>query len=564
MTLQEVEAAPRLNTLEASELAPVESWASEAPLKLVAWALDSMGRTAKSTEIRQKLEGGLFRGLNWKTWWGRVLPAVKQSRRFNVKTNNYITLLSNVDAIPAEPWDSLPVPVKKAKTKTVSVADWKKWLLSDVPGPPPGPRPTKPVCNALAKLSKRDIQPAMHRTMWGAGEFLASGSPTAQAAAGWAEAVSRGFIRSRELSEPDAVLSLSPQVGALLPKLVKVAKFSEESVTMLLAAGELPGEPDPWWREFTAGMWQAFQDTGAARELVDKVPDESGSGRAALARELATAALHAGNPLQYHAELDRVLDNLWPRDRLHIFNDLIVRSANRAASRQAVLDYVAASRHAAGLQNPAERLNLLVMASLLLSDGHGRVVDEAAQQIGVAVAKHGDNGIGLVWPALLSGARQHIADLRAQHAQELENQRLTYEADLEEMRREAEGLRERVAGLRSLIAEKREESRMDIRQDMLMVTAETLQSLRLNRDSPDSILRNVEVKLALALRAGGSEEFGMIGDIVPYNPKLHQADRLTSNDSNVRIRTPGALVRGKLTGDRVLIKARVVQLSEAD
>ena len=566
MTLQETKPAAELETPDGTKPDSVESWVSDAPLKLVAWALDSLGRTARSTDVRRELEGTFVRDpgsewKTWKTWWERVLPAVKQSGNFNVRKGSEITLMSRIAYVPAEPWDTLPIPVKKAKTKGPSQADWKRWMLSDDTWPPPGPRPTKPVCNALAKLPLKDIPLALNRIMGGAAELLESGSLSSHVAAGWAEAVSRGFVQFRELTPPDAVLSLAPQVGELLARLVEAAGYSPESAGALLAAGGLPGQPDPWRRGFTEGVWNALQDLkGGGPELLEAVERPQ---RAAVAQELVIAALCSTGPLRQHSELDRILDCLSYREPVYLIRDLIVRSAAEEAPRGAVLDYVARSRHAAGLPDSTERLNLLAMASLLLSDGSGETVNKAAEQVGAALSgAAAEHQTGPVWPALLSGARQHIADLRAQHAQELEEQRLSHEARLEEMRREAEQLNRRVEGIRAQIAEGREESRMDIRQDMLLVMAETLQSLPEWADNPQALVKNVEAKLGLALGAGGAERLGTIGETVPFDPRLHKSAKSIAIDSQVRVGVPGAIVRGKLTGDRVLIKAKVVQPSE--
>ena len=559
MTLQETKPAAELETLDGTKPDSVESWVGDAPLKLVAWALDSLGRTAKSTDVRRELEGNFVRDpgsewKTWKTWWERVLPAVKRSGNFNVRNRSEITLMSRVADVPAEPWDTLPHTAKKAKTKAPTAADWKRWMLSDDTSPPPGPRPTKPACNVLGKLPLKDIAPALHRIMGSAAELLESGSPSSHVAAGWAEAVSRGFVQFRELTPPDAVLSLAPQVGELLARLVEAAGYSPES------AGGLPGQPDPWRRGFIEGVWNALQDLkGGGPELLEAVERPE---RAAVAREVVIAALCSTGPLRQHSELDHILDCLSYREPVYLIRDLIVRSAAGEAPREAVLDYVARSRHAAGLPDSTERLNLLAMASLLLSDGSGETVNKAAEQVGAALSGAAADQTGPVWSALLSGARQHIADLRAQHAQELEKQRLSHEARLEEMRRETEQLNQRVEGLRAQIAEGREESRMDIRQDMLLVMAETLQSLPEWADNPEALVKNVEAKLGLALGAGGAERLGTIGEIVPFDPRLHKSAKPIAIDSQVRVGVPGAIVRGKLTGGRVLIKAKVVQPSE--
>jgi hypothetical protein len=570
MTLQEMETAVVLETLNGTGQDSMESWATEAPLKLVAWALDSLGRTARSTEIKGQLEGNFVRNSDsewktWKNWWDRVLPAIKQSHNFNVRKGSEITLMSRVADVPAEPWDTLPGPVKKAKTKAPTVTDWKRWMLSDDASPPPGPRPTKPVCNALAKLPAKDIALALHRIMEGAAELLESGSPSSQVAAGWAEAVSRAFLRWHEISETNSLDDWARQVGTILTRLALVGAPGNHPAELLLSLGSLAPQPESWRQDFVQGMWQALQEYGGSVQDLYRAASAQlrPVGRASLAQELAIGALSATWSTVKHSELDRMLEDLPTIEQVSLFRDLTVRAANGDAPRGAVLDYVAGSLHMAGLPEPTERLNLLAMASLLLSDGSGEAVNKTAEQVSAALSGAADEQqTGPVWPALLSGARQHIADLRAQHAHELEEQRVSHENQLEEMRWEVEQLNRRVEGLRALIAEGREESRMDIRQDMLLVMAETLQSLPEWADNPEALVKNVEAKLGLALGAGGAERLGTLGEIVPFDPRLHKSAKPIAIDSQVRVGVPGAMVRGKLTGDRVLIKAQVVQPSE--
>ena len=570
MTLQETNPAAELETLDGTKPDSVESWANDAPLKLVAWALDSMGRTAKSTDVRRELASNFIHDpgsgwKTWKTWWGRVLPAVKQSRNFNVRKGSEITLMSRIADVPAEPWDTLPGPVKKAKTKAPTVTDWKRWMLSDDASPPPGPRPTKPVCNALANLPVKDIALALHRIIGGAAELLESGSPSSQVAAGWAEAVSRAFLRWHEISETNSLDDWARQVGTILTRLALVGAPGNHPAELLLSLGSLAPQPESWRQDFVQGMWQALQEYGGSVQDLYRAASAQlrPVGRASLAQELAIGALSATWSTVKHSELDRMLEDLPTIEQVSLFRDLTVRAANGDAPRGAVLDYVADSLHAAGLPDSTERLDLLAMASLLLSDGSGEAVNKTAEQVSAALSGAADEQqTGPVWPALLSGARQHITDLRAQHAQDLEEQRLSHEAKLEELRREAEQLNRRVEHLQSQIAEGREKLRMDILQDMLSVIAETLQSLPEWTDNPEALAKNVEARLVLALGAGGAEEFGTIGETVPYDPRKHHAAAMIPAESPVRVCGPGVVFRGKLTGDRVLIKAKVVQPSE--
>ena len=141
----------------------------------------------------------------------------------------------------------------------------------------------------------------------------------------------------------------------------------------------------------------------------------------------------------------------------------------------------------------------------------------------------------------------------------MENLSLAHERQLEERRIEEGRQDQEIRRLRTQILASREESRMDILQDILRVMSETLQSIRPLQARPEELFRHVEARLALALRAGGAEEFGTIGETVAYNPAHHQAENQLPISAAVRIAAPGFVIRGNVTSDRVIAKARVVE-----
>ena len=569
MTLEKPRKTAVLEPREADQPESIERWATETPLRLVAWALGSKLSKGSSKSIREKLEGRLGQDNKWKTWWDRVLPAVKDSRDFfNYQNPNSITLRTGVLEVPAKPWNSLP-PVTKAKVpkrESPKVADWREWFLSGFAEPPPGLRPTKPAFNALGKLPAKNLTLALDRSIWGAREFLGSGSVTPQPAAAWLELVSRAFTRFRDLNGPDAALALALDVGELLTSLALVTGYNEDSVELLLSAGALPGEPHPCQRQFVAGMWQWLQQSsGNASQWLDgSLGHDRRSGCAAMARQLVAAALNLTDPTRLHSELDRILDRLLMDERLQLIHDLMVRSAAGEAPKEATLAYVVHSRHLSALTDSAKRLDLLVMASILLSDGSAAATEQASLEIGKALVDSSPERNGPVWSGLFSESRQRLADIQAQYAQELERQRRSSERQLEEGQQENERLTRRVEGLRAQIAEGRELSRMDILEDILVVTAENLQSIYQRKDNSETLLRNVKARLNLALLAGGAEELGKIGEIVPYDPRLHHADAPTNTGAPVRVSVPGAIMQGKLTSSRVLMQAQVTKSSESD
>ena len=104
--------------LSDDDLDEIEWLARDAPLRLVAQTIRSMGDKARSAAIKKKLEGRIGRDFTWKTWWDRVLPAVRESRYFLYRDRQPITLAARVDSIPDQAWESLPTPVKSSKKKS--------------------------------------------------------------------------------------------------------------------------------------------------------------------------------------------------------------------------------------------------------------------------------------------------------------------------------------------------------------------------------------------------------------------------------------------------------------
>ena len=116
-----------------------------------------------------------------------------------------------------------------------------------------------------------------------------------------------------------------------------------------------------------------------------------------------------------------------------------------------------------------DRLNLLVLGTLLLTDGEGAVAEQASSELAAA----------LDTPAGYSPAIQALfQDTRARIAGETESQRKAHDAELEREQREQVRLRQQVRDLGAELAANREESRFEIRNDILLAVGEVLQSIR--------------------------------------------------------------------------------------
>ena len=563
-------------------LEETEWLARDAPLVLVAQTIHSMGGKAKSADIRKKLEAHIGKDFAWKTWWDRVLPAVKDTRNFGYRGSRSIALMTPVERVPDTPWKGLPASAKVSKTKSPSVADWRNWFKSPNSGMPPGRFPNKPVINALGKFNGKDIGPALEKTLWGAETFLGVEFPAPQPAVGWSEALTRAFNRYREVSELEVANSLSGQVGYLLTRLFNVgvnANDLPESLRpkssdlggrlaeSLRSAWEFPRQPVAWKQEFTAGIWRGWEAPKYARAFFETACSNPQVGRreqAALALQIIVGGLREPADARRFSAFDRILDRLPAGDRTQSLCELIVGAGAGNNSNEGVLAYIGASRHVARPPSPSARLNLLVIASLLLTDGQQRVAQQASRELREVLVGNSKDATGNVWEVLLARVRDHINNLEQAHAEELERQRQSLDDQLEEQRWKVENLGREVDRLRSQIVAGREVSRMDILQDILAVISGALQEIRQQDTSITEPLRYVEPKLVLALRAAGAQEFGTVGDIVPYDPVMHKAGEYIPLHSPVRVSARGAIMPGKFTGDRVVLKAMVTDAKETE
>ena len=160
----------------------------------------------------------------------------------------------------------------------------------------------------------------------------------------------------------------------------------------------------------------------------------------------------------------------------------------------------------------------------------------------------------------------------AQQQQEQERQRISYESQLAQqlvshekhlgqMQQEEAHLRQQIQTLNSMLASKREESRLDIRRDMLLAVGEALQLMYQQREHSEVSLRDLEAGLVLALGAGGAQLLETADSSVEYNPFRHKLEGQVAEGTPVRVLAPGVIVPSSILGDAVLLKARARQIS---
>ena len=540
--------------------AAIARWAEDAPLKLIAAALSVGGGSGKVADIREKLDGRIP-GMKWEGWWKKAPPMMRKlPEHFSItrvgKDSEY-RLLTSVDAVPSTGEDS----TGSSDSGATTVAEWRKWLQTPTHEPAPGRFPTRQVAGSLAKWPEKDIEQVLLRLIVTVEGALAEGAVSAQAADGWLRAVAQGTIRLRETGGQDTRGYMAARAGTILAQLARIAG-DRTPQDLLLQAGALDGDTDAWRRGFLAGMWDAFEGEDA-REMYRMASSALGrQARGDLARQIVLAAFGPEMSDRRHSELDRLLDALPEAERLHILEEVIARATT--GQRAEVLDYIESSRHSEG----DERLPLRMVAVLMLSQGQGKLAARTSWELAESLAAPSTYGPEVA--ALYENTAARIQAIMAFNAGNLEELKEAHEARIEQERQDQERLRQQVRERNAELAANREESRLEVRQDMLLAIGEVLQSVN-DSDAPGELAASVQAGLNLALRAGGAEPLESPGERAEYDPEIHflvNENNKNENNENedsgglaksspVTVVAPGVIVRGETNGDRVLLKAQV-------
>ena len=161
------------------------------------------------------------------------------------------------------------------------------------------------------------------------------------------------------------------------------------------------------------------------------------------------------------------------------------------------------------------------------------------------------------YESLLEQQRHEHQNQRKAHISEMEEMRRSHAEELERERREQERLRRQIQTLDAHMASGREESRLEVRYGILLAVGDALQRAHLQGNSAEDRLGNVITTLPNALREGGAATFGVVGDAVKYDPKLHHSSEAIPSGTKVRLAAPGVAV-----GERIILKASVLTDAE--
>ena len=155
--------------------------------------------------------------------------------------------------------------------------------------------------------------------------------------------------------------------------------------------------------------------------------------------------------------------------------------------------------------------------------------------------------------------KRDMAQQRESYAKDLDQQRESHAKDIERRDDQEERLSRQIRTLRAELTKEKQESHLEIRKEMLLRIGDILQRAYLSDDAPEVKLSQVRELLPMALKDGGTELLGKVGDIVSYDPRIHHCWEKVASGSKVRVTAPGVVARGGSFGELVILKANVSQ-----
>ena len=529
----------------------VYSWIEQAQLKLVGVTLADLGGSGKANDLERRLEA-VFRGgkANWNSWWKKVRPALKDYPNYFAIRQGRYELVTEVERIPVEP--------------LLFKSTWGEWSKSEqwpLPGKRalPGPNPPANVIK-WDILNRKGAEPErlIPRAISVAEEFLAGKIRTSPSAQKWLEMLLEGMGRYRQLPKQDSYyIGLGSNVLAQLIKLL----FERDSGKTLLIASVRQAIDIPGWRKVLASvLWEkhryGYRECHDMFEYLESHLDAP--ARIALWDEIALAALSSEEwKREQKADLDRILTYLRKDEERFV---IIQRISHRAVTREgpvaAISSFVANSGYSGGSDTNVLRLNASANAAFLAPEVRRDLINDVANIFRGAIDEFQTEEEDTLFSALAGTARDSLKAERKRSQEKLAAQEQKYQKLLDEERN-------LVRGLRSQIAQNREEARLDIKRRMLEDIAATLKHLQRNHENPpEALLRDAVAGLEIAIQAGGAEWFGKPGELVEFDPRLYEGVEGVNRGETVKVKSRGAKVRGNLTDDFILIKARVNRNSE--
>ncbi len=567
----------------------VYSWVEGGQLRLVAATfadLTAASRTRspehKVADFRREIDARVLQKIEppvkWDNWWEKVRPWIgyegsayfsKGEQRDTYRLKPGVAPWQiDVEPLKGKPktagtgastGSSSSSPARKSATKSSAGRDlpeWVRWLWATDDTPLPGITPPDGLAVLLETCPEEIIERVMARLMSGVEEALSAPRLTPKAKDQWLELVTKAHRRRQEVPGQESTGATARRTPKVLAQLTDALEQQARIQPLLSQIGTLVNSDPHRRQEFARGVWDTFQsDRPTAETMLKRLAATlDDKQQVTLWGDVLTAAFVAPSYPNRITDVNRVTGWLKADQQAAAIRRLILQTALGNANGVEVANFVAESRYAGKSSGP-EKLNSLVTAGLLLSAREDSIIPEAARAYRLAVEQPGTEMGNALISGILKASRDSTQEAKKPIEVELGRERQLREEDIKQWAKEKEHLQSQIDTLAADKAARREMSRIEITQDMLLRVGDAIQRIYQMEETPEECHTQLKRILPFALQDGGAELLGTVGDIVPYEARLHHTTERVDEGSPVRLSAPGVIVTGGLFEDKVILKA---------
>ena len=507
-------------------------WKDENPLRLVAAAiLDAPRPRAVRKDLGESLVPAIIAPEEWENWWKVVQPAVRDSKSFDYHARNGTRLQGRTNPSAIEPVTLSDLSASSCKTAGARKSsappsvriDWIDWVESDAPIPTGTPPDS--LANYLSRQRAEIVPDSVAKLRAEIeGRILGVGSPP-KTSGTWVKYLAASLDRWTETAVPSPA-SIAEIVGLTARLIAKLGVTSCQTLIELLS-------------NYTSA------NADNARVMADAVLTASLDAPSETATILERIHALLGEPARKALWMRLVTSNAgqvsdwligrWMRlssdaEKSDMVSALLVSS--RAADYKPNLDSLLDGNR--NLPQDDERLfNPILMSWFLHRDMMPRVARTLKERV--------------------NELREENERLRAEHRREIaEKDRLlsVAETNLERAARGEKHLQGELQKTGNAIA-------LSISRDAIVILGEVLQQMSTLASISHREVESVKARITLALMSLGAEQFGKVGEVVPFDSGVHDADSPPVMGTPVIITVPGVAYFENGNTPKTMVKIKV-------
>ena len=531
-------------------------WKDENPLRLVAAAIldvprDEMkvGRATKKSIGEQLVPDVMETTREWDNLWEKIRPALGGSPHFDYDSENPRNGIrrrsSPSDIPPVSLSEIAPLSAKsgggsKSSSGQARFNEWITWVQSDKTLDIPKGQLPAGLSDFLLKQPEILVPHFVNNLMRAIDEKIIDATPSSRPLPGaWIDILAASLDRWAKLPD-DGQVSVSETIRFCGRLSGALGESAGQSLIATLAKYTSANEDN----EDNAGVMAsailiASNDApSATTPILEKIHFLIGeSDRITLWRHLITSR---------SGQIRDWLNNRWLNIPSASEKSEVAKSLLRESPGGDIIRDVDSLLGGAWDSADAEARLLLFNPILFgylthraLMDQCRRVLRDIAKRVGEIGATQPESETGSLMPAFEWLIDVGAKDRLKRQSDDYENKLATERGRLRDTEGELENVTTRFNFLQRDNRTERSDATLEITGNAIAVLGDALQGLATSGVVRSREIRNLESLIVLALSMLDTEPFGEVGEIAPFNPKLHETDPPPEINTPVKVVAPG-------------------------